>query len=136
MKNSKIIRDGHIHSPYCPHGTNDTLEMYVEKALLEGLEEITFTEHMPFPCYFINDKDFQDECAPNEDAIRKYFEDVKKIKLQYKNKIKINLGLEVDFVEGYEEETKKLLNGYGSNLEDGLLSVHFIKIGDEYTAID
>ena len=27
------LRDGHIHSPYCPHGTNDSLDAYVEKAL-------------------------------------------------------------------------------------------------------
>ena len=136
MENKKIVRDGHIHSPYCPHGTKDTFEMYVEKALEEGLEEMTFTEHMPFPCYFMEDKEFLDECAPDKDAIEKYLKDVKLIKLKYENKIKINIGLEVDFLEGYEEETKKLLNMYGPNLEDGLLSVHFIKIGDTYTAID
>jgi len=136
MGNKKVVRDGHIHSPYCPHGTKDTFEMYVEKALLEGLEEITFTEHMPFPCYFIEDKEFQDECAPSKDVMDKYFKDVENIKLKYKNKIKINSGLEVDFVEGYEEETKKLLNSYGPKLEDGLLSVHFIKIEDQYIAID
>ena len=28
-----VKRDGHIHSPYCPHGTKDSFEMYVEKAL-------------------------------------------------------------------------------------------------------
>ncbi|NOW03668.1 histidinol-phosphatase HisJ [Clostridium beijerinckii] len=136
MNNKKIVRDGHMHSPYCPHGTKDSFEMYVDKALIEGLEEITFTEHMPFPCYFIDDKEFQDECAPNEEAIQKYFKDVEVIKLKYKDKIKINIGLEVDFVDGYEEETKRLLNSYGYKLEDGLLSVHFIKMGDEYVAID
>lgn len=136
MENKKIVRDGHMHSPYCPHGTKDSFDMYVEKALIEGLEEITFTEHMPFPCYFIDDKDFQDECAPNFEAINKYFEEVEKIKLRYADRIKINIGLEVDFVEGYEEETKKVLNLYGPKLEDGLLSVHFIKIEDQYVAID
>lgn len=136
MENKKIVRDGHIHSPYCPHGTQDSFDMYVEKALIEGLEEITFTEHMPFPGYFIDDKAFQDECAPNFEAINKYFEEVEKIKLKYADRIKINIGLEVDFVEGYEEETKKVLNLYGPKLEDGLLSVHFIKIEDQYVAID
>lgn len=136
MMNKKIVRDGHIHSPYCPHGTNDTFEMYIEKALQEGLEEMTFTEHMPFPAYFMEDKDFLDECAPNDDAINKYIKDVEILKIKYENKIKINLGLEVDFVEGYEDKTKKLLEIYGPKLEDGLLSVHFIKMGHEYTAID
>ncbi len=125
-----------MHSPYCPHGTQDSFEMYIKKALTEGLKEITFTEHMPFPCYFMDDKEFLDECAPSEEVIEKYFNEVKKIKLKYENKIKINIGLEVDFIEGYEEQIKKLLDIYGSKLEDGLLSVHFIKMGDEYTAID
>ena len=42
-------RDGHIHTPYCPHGTNDTFHDYVETALGLGFEEITFTEHAPLP---------------------------------------------------------------------------------------
>ncbi|OOM79485.1 histidinol-phosphatase HisJ [Clostridium sp. BL-8] len=136
MEKKKIVRDGHIHSPYCPHGTKDDFELYIEKALKEGLEEMTFTEHMPFPGYFIEDKEFLDECAPNDEAITMYFRDVEKLKEKYSAKIKINLGLEVDFIEGYEEKTKNLLNTYGSKLNDGLLSVHFVKIGDEYIAID
>lgn len=136
MEKEKVLRDGHIHSPYCPHGTKDSLEMYVENAIKEGLEEMTFTEHMPFPAYFMDDTEFLDECAPSKEIIENYFEHVDKIKEKYKGKIKINTGLEVDFIEGYEEKTKEMLNIYGPKLEDGLLSVHFIKIGDEYTAID
>jgi len=133
---NKILRDGHIHSPYCPHGTKDSFELYIEQAIKCGLEEMSFTEHMPFPVYFIDDKKFFDECAPNEEVIEKYFKDVEELKLKYEDKIKINLGLEVDFLEGYEEETKKYLDIYGPKLEDGILSVHFIKIGDSYIAID
>ena len=29
----KINKDGHMHSPYCPHGTSDSFEQYIEKAL-------------------------------------------------------------------------------------------------------
>lgn len=133
---NKILRDGHIHSPYCPHGTKDSFESYVEQAIKSGLEEMSFTEHMPFAGYFIEDKKFLDECAPSKEIIEKYFKSVEELKPKYKNKIKINTGLEVDYVEGYEEETKNLLNLYGAKLEDGILSVHFIKIGDSYTAID
>ena len=42
------MKDGHIHTPYCPHGTDDKFEQYVEKAIKVGLDEISFTEH--FPC--------------------------------------------------------------------------------------
>ena len=132
----KVIRDGHMHSPYCPHGTNDSFEMYVEKAIEEGLEEISFTEHMPFPLYFMEDKKFLDECVASKENMKKYFKDVRKLKEKYKGKIKINIGSEVDFLDGYEEETRKLLDEFGPQLEDGLLSVHFIKIGNKFTDID
>lgn len=136
MKDNLCLRDGHIHTPFCPHGTKDSLESYVEEALKHNLAEISFTEHMPFPVYFLEDKDFQDECATPKEHMMDYFEAIKKIKEKYKDKIKINIGMEVDFIEGIEEETKKLLNEYGPNVEDGLLSVHFLKIGNKYTDID
>lgn len=137
MDNSNFrLRDGHIHSPFCPHGTDDSMESYVEEALKHNLVEISFTEHMPFPLYFLEDRKFQDECAAPKEKINDYFEAVRKIKEKYKSRIKINVGMEVDFIDGLEEETKKLLNEYGPNLEDGILSVHFIKIGENYTDID
>ena len=71
--------------------TDDSFEMYVEKALMEGLKEITFTEHMPFPGYFIENRKFLDECALSVEAADKYFEAVKNLKPKYENKIKINI---------------------------------------------
>ena len=136
MKINNMRKDGHVHSPYCPHGSNDSFEMYVEKAIKEGLNEISFTEHMPFPLYFMEDREFLDECSPKNEMIEKYFNDLEKIKEKYKNIIKINRGLEVDFIDGYEEKTKELLNLYGSKLDDSLLSIHFINIGNEYCDID
>ena len=32
-------RDGHIHTPFCPHGTKDTFEEYIEKALYRDLRK-------------------------------------------------------------------------------------------------
>ncbi len=34
------MKDGHIHSHYCPHGTNDSFEMYIENAIKNGYDEI------------------------------------------------------------------------------------------------
>lgn len=133
----KIIKDGHIHSPFCPHGTSDSFEQYIDKALEQGLQEMSFTEHMPLPGYFMNDKKFLDECAPSEEQIMKYFEELKVVIEKYKGRIKINIGLEVDFIEGYEEKTSYILDKYGEKLEDSILSVHFIKLNNgEYTDID
>ena len=113
-----VKRDGHIHSPYCPHGTKDSFEMYVEKALEKGLEEITFTEHMPFTSVFLENKDFQDECAMDIKDIDSYINDVKEIKKKYEGKIKINLGFEVDYIEGLDEEIKENILNFATSFQE------------------
>lgn len=128
-------RDGHIHTPYCPHGTTDSLSEYINNAIAKGLEEITFTEHFPLPGVF-KDKDYLDECAMNEDVVLDYIKDIKKEKEKYKDIIKINIGFEVDYVEGYEEKIKESLDKYGVYIEDSLLSVHFLKYKNKYYAVD
>lgn len=135
MRNQRIVRDGHIHSPYCPHGTKDSFELYVEEALKLGLKEITFTEHMPLPEGFMEPEVLK-YCAPTLDVIDEYFEELYLIKDKFKKVIKINAGFEVDYIEGYEEEIKWMLNRYGDKIEDSILSVHFIKLEDAYYCVD
>lgn len=128
-------RDGHIHSPYCPHGTKDSMESYIKKAIELGLEEITFTEHMPLPDEVL-EPGLQRECGLETQEILPYFREIDLMKRKYNGQLKINKGLEVDYIEGYERETKALLNLYGEELEDGLLSVHILKIEQKYYCID
>lgn len=135
MKSINIKRDGHMHSKYCPHGTKDTFDEYIEVALKKGLDEITFTEHMPIPSDFMDNK-FLSECAPTIDQIEQYFSDLKDIKEKYKNNIKINIGLEIDYIEGYEDYIRNFLKKYGNIIEDSILSVHFVKDEDQYYCID
>ena len=131
----KCLKDGHMHSHYCPHGTKDSFQMYIERALDVGLDEITFTEHMPLPGIFMDEKLLK-ECSPNEEEILLYLKEATKIKEEYKDKIKINVGLEVDYVEGYEEKIKKMLDNYGEYLDEGILSVHFLRLDDVYHCLD
>ena len=37
------MKDGHVHSPYCLHGSKDSFQTYIEKAIASGIEEISFT---------------------------------------------------------------------------------------------
>ncbi|MFQ9248778.1 MAG: histidinol-phosphatase HisJ [Clostridium paraputrificum] len=98
-------------------------------------DEITFTEHMPLPGIFMDEKLLK-ECSPNEEEILLYLKEATKIKEEYKDKIKINVGLEVDYVEGYEEKIKKMLDNYGEYLDEGILSVHFLRLDDVYHCLD
>ncbi|WP_122639808.1 histidinol-phosphatase HisJ [Romboutsia sp. Marseille-P6047] len=129
------MKDGHIHTPYCPHGSKDKLEDYIQKAIDVGLIEITFTEHLPLPNNF-EDPSPKKDSAMDEDDILSYFKEVNFFKDKYKDKIKINVGVEVDYIEEYEYEIEKMLNKYGNYLDDSILSVHMIKIGEKYYCID
>lgn len=129
------MRDGHIHTAYCPHGTNDSLNQYVERAIDVGLSEISFTEHFPLPINF-EDPSPENDSAMRLEDIENYIKDIEKLKKSYQNKIKINIGSEIDYIEGYENEIKLRLDEYGKYLEDSLLSVHMIKIEDKYYCID
>lgn len=134
----KIIRDGHIHTPLCPHGEmNEKFEDYVYKALEEGLKEITFTEHLPLPDILNGvDNEFLKECALSDEATEEYIKKVNEIKARFKDRLKINLGFEVDYIDGMEDTVREKLNRYGEYIEDSILSVHFVKYKDNYYAID
>lgn len=125
-------RDGHVHSTYCPHGSNDTLDMYINTALKNGIKEITFTEHMPLP---MEDPSPRKNSALAMKNLEEYLKGIAALKEKVKDKIKVNVGLEVDYIEGYEKETKAILDEYGKYLDDAILSVHIVKFEEEYYQI-
>ncbi|MFE8704169.1 histidinol-phosphatase HisJ [Cytobacillus sp. FJAT-54145] len=130
-----MLKDGHIHTPFCPHGTKDPLEEYVEKAISLGFKEISFTEHAPLPEGFTDTAPTKDSAMQLE-VLDRYFEEVNRVKSLYQNTININVGLEVDYIEGFEAGSKDFLNKYGNKLDDAVLSVHFLKYQDTYDCLD
>ncbi|OEH91807.1 histidinol-phosphatase HisJ [Bacillus solimangrovi] len=128
-------RDGHIHTPFCPHGSTDSLDAYIEQAIRDGFTEITFTEHAPLPNGFVDPTPNKDSGMPFEN-LPLYFEAISKMKEKYKKHIRINRGLEIDYIEGYEYETTSFLNKYGPLLDDAILSVHFLKNESTYYCLD
>jgi histidinol-phosphatase (PHP family) len=130
-----MFRDGHVHSRFCPHGTKDSFESYIEKALSIGVKEISFTEHAPLPEGFI-DPVPQSDSAMDKEHLEAYLAEIDALKRKYAGKITIHAGLEVDFIEGYESETAQFLNLAGPFLDDAVLSVHFLKDASGYDCVD
>lgn len=128
-------RDAHIHSPYCPHGTKDSLIAYVEKAIDFGFTDISFTEHAPLPSSFVDTTPDKDS-SMDFTTLTTYLEAVSKIKEIYKRDIIIRTGLEIDFIEGFENETRAFVDEFGPLLDDSILSVHFLKLENEFHCID
>lgn len=122
-------KDGHIHSPYCPHGSSDQMEAYVKEAILQGFEAITFTEHAPLPEGFTDPVPDKDSAMANED-INSYFQTLHMLKTAYQDQITIHSGLELDFIEGFEHETQAFIDLHSHQLDELILSVHFLKMPD------
>lgn len=128
-------RDGHIHTPFCPHGTADRLEAYIEKAIASGFGDISFTEHAPLPPSF-TDTTPQKDSGMSMETLPLYLDAIAQAKVAYKEDIRIRVGLEVDFIAGYEIETRAFLDHIGPSLDDAILSVHFLKAGPRYYCLD
>ncbi|WP_277585533.1 histidinol-phosphatase HisJ [Psychrobacillus antarcticus] len=128
-------KDGHIHTPYCPHGTEDSLHLYIEKAIQNSFEAITFTEHAPLPIGFIDPTPDMDS-GMSMNQLESYISELQKLKNEYNKDIVISTGLEIDFISGFEQNTTTFLNTYGKYLDDSILSVHFLKHENDYTCID
>ena len=127
--------DGHIHSPYCPHGSNDTFVSYIETAISQSFTHISFTEHAPLPKGF-------DDPTPDKDSgmaphlLPLYLQELRELKERYKDQITIQIGLEVDYIVGFEQETTAFLNEFGPYLDDAILSVHFLQFEGKYCCVD
>lgn len=127
--------DGHVHTPFCPHGSKDSFEMYVEMAMSLNYRAITFTEHAPLPEGFSDTTPDQDS-GMNPYLLTEYFDTLDMLKEKYKDQILIRSGLEVDYIEGFESETREFLSTYGPRMDDGILSVHFLQHDGKWDCLD
>ena len=128
-------KDGHIHTPYCPHGTEDSFHLYIEQAIQRGFGEITFTEHAPLPLGF-KDPTPEKNSGMSMNQLESYISELQQLKKEYNQDIVISIGLEIDFITDFEQQTTTFLNTYGKYLDDSILSVHFLKYKEDYTCID
>ncbi|GGF06036.1 histidinol-phosphatase [Halobacillus andaensis] len=129
------MNDGHIHTPYCPHGSEQPLEAYVKRAITLGYSSMTFTEHAPLPPSFIDPVPNQDSAMRLND-VEDYIQTIHHLKKAYESDIDIRLGFEIDYIKGYEDEIRSFLNEYGPYIDDSILSVHFLKAGGQWYCID
>ncbi|WP_214878263.1 histidinol-phosphatase HisJ [Exiguobacterium sp. ERU653] len=130
-----FTHDGHVHTPFCPHGTKDPLEQYIQVGIENGLQTITFTEHAPFPASFIDPVPNRDS-AMSIDLLPDYLDTLHQIKKQYQAVIDIKVGLEVDLLPHLEKETIALLKPFAPLLDEVILSQHFLYVDGTYMPID
>lgn len=136
----QIFTDGHTHTQFCPHGSGDDVEGMIRIAIDAGLTSYSITEHNPIPSAlwdrFIGDRAILDTNSMTPDQMEDYFRQMEALKDKYKDQIELRIGMEFDYLEGFEDFTQSLLDQYGHRLDDALLSVHFVKWRDRYLAVD
>jgi len=115
------IADCHVHTAYCGHAHGKISE-YIEVAILKGLQEICFTDHLER--YYLKDnqkKKFWD-WGMNKSKLHQYFMELEDAQNTYKDTITIRTGLEVDYVEGFEDLATEYLDEFPCDFVLG--SVH------------
>ncbi|KRK64961.1 histidinol-phosphatase [Companilactobacillus tucceti DSM 20183] len=126
-----MLTDGHTHTEFCPHGSGEPVEKMIQRAIQLGFKKYCITEHAPIP------KDFEKVYAGTPDGyetagiamddLPNYFKETRRLQKKYQSDIKITIGFEVDYLEGFENWTKDFLDEYGPETQESILSVHFMK---------
>ncbi len=114
------LPDYHIHTARCGHASGRMKE-YIEQALARGLTEIGFADHVPM--YWLAEGDRDPELAMPESDLAGYVAEVERLRTAYPD-ISIKLGLEADYIPGYEDGLRRILEQYPFDYVLG--SVHFI----------
>jgi len=114
----KPIVDYHLHTVLCGHATGSP-EEYVRQAIKVGLREIGFADHAPL----VSHRD--PSITMDFDQLPEYHRLIEDVQRDFRDRITIRLGLEADFIPGFENQTQEIINGYHYDYIIG--SVHFIK---------
>lgn len=115
-----MLPDYHIHTSLCGHACGD-MAGYVEEAVKKGLVEIGFSDHVPM--YWLPAHQRDAGLAMAEASFPEYVSRVLSLR-ETSPSIGIGLGVEVDFVPGWEKEAAKIISSYPFDYVIG--SVHYI----------
>lgn len=113
--------DYHSHHERCGHAAG-SLEDYIKSAIEKGLDHFGISDHMPL--IHVNPAKYYPEMAMPYNELPVYVEEAFSLREKYKDQIDIRIGIEGDFIEGYEEDVEKIVQAYPWDYVIG--SVHFL----------
>ncbi|MHA0858344.1 histidinol-phosphatase HisJ [Paenibacillus sp. CMAA1364] len=116
-----MLIDYHTHHARCGHAIGQ-LEEYVLRGIEMGLSQLGLSDHMPL--IHVEPATYYPEMAMPMDELPRYVEECLSLKERYKDQIDIRIGIEADYIEGYEVEIEHILSSYSWDYVIG--SVHFL----------
>lgn len=116
-----MLIDYHTHHARCGHASGE-LEDYVKRGIEIGLSQIGLSDHMPL--IHVDPADYLPGMAMAMEELPKYVEEAFELKAKYKDQIDVRVGLEGDYIEGYEEQIAEIIHRFPWDYVIG--SVHFL----------
>ncbi|MBY0205629.1 MULTISPECIES: histidinol-phosphatase HisJ [Paenibacillus] len=113
--------DYHTHHERCGHAVGK-LEEYVQRGIAIGLSQIGLSDHMPL--LHVDPAEYYPEMAMPMDELPRYVEECFILKERYRGQIDVRVGLEGDYIEGWESEIRSIIERYPWDYVIG--SVHFL----------
>jgi len=107
-----MIVDLHNHTTLCNHAEG-SMQDYINKAIANGTKYFGFSDHAPM--------NFDKKYRMDFSQMQTYAQKIKALQEQYKDKITILYGYEVDFLDGYMDD--RVLK---ANVDHLIGSVHFL----------
>ncbi|WP_151737733.1 histidinol-phosphatase HisJ [Paenibacillus tengchongensis] len=113
--------DYHTHHERCGHAVGK-LEEYVQRGIELGLQQLGLSDHLPL--IHVDPAEYYPEMAMPLEELPRYVEECLSLKERYRGVIDLRVGLEADYIEGYEGPIRELLAPYPWDYLIG--SVHFL----------
>ncbi|OMD95402.1 histidinol-phosphatase [Paenibacillus odorifer] len=113
--------DYHTHHERCGHAVGK-LEEYVQRGIEFGLQQLGLSDHLPL--IHVDPASYYPEMAMPMAELPRYVEECLTLKERYRGVIDLRVGLEADYIEGYEEQIREILSPYPWDYLIG--SVHFL----------
>lgn len=120
-----MLIDYHTHHERCGHAVG-SLEDYVREGIKRGFSHLGLSDHMPL--LHVNPAEYLPEMAMAMEELPYYVEEAFRLKAKYKGQIELRVGLEADYIEGWEKPIQALLDAYPWDYVIG--SVHFLGTWD------
>lgn len=123
-----VTANYHTHTFRCRHAVGTDRD-YVEAAIKAGIKTLGFSDHAPqvFPA----DSGYRSDCRIQPEELAEYVASISALKEEYRDRIQILIGLEMEYLPDLFEDFKRLI--HGSGIEYLLLSHH--AFGNEYDTL-
>lgn len=114
---NQLLHDYHMHTTLCGHAIG-SVEEYVQHGIKIGLKEMGFSCHAPM----VHER--MQGVTMDFSQLPLYHQLVLDMQKKYADKITIKIALEADYLPGFEDQTKAIIDAFNYDYIIG--SVHFV----------